>query len=52
MDSEPIATNDTLPIPSNANASSQLTPVEDEVIIRAVKLNKYFGEARPQGYRF
>ena len=44
MDSEPIATNDTLPTPSHGNASSQLASIEDEVIIRAVKLNKYFGD--------
>ena len=44
MDSEPLATNDTLPTPSNRNASSQAPSVEDEVIIRAVKLNKYFGD--------
>jgi ABC-type polar amino acid transport system ATPase subunit len=44
MDSEPIATNDTLPTSSNGNASSQVASVEDEVIIRAVKLNKYFGD--------
>jgi ABC-type polar amino acid transport system ATPase subunit len=44
MDSEPIAMNDGLPTPSHGNASSQPASVEDEVIIRAVKLNKYFGD--------
>src|SRR5947209_7233283 len=44
MDSEPIITNGILPTPSTGNSSSPPLPVEDEVIIRAVKLNKYFGD--------
>jgi ABC-type polar amino acid transport system ATPase subunit len=44
MDSEPIVTNGILPTPSPGNMSSSPLSVGDEVIIRAVKLNKYFGE--------
>ncbi|HZU04011.1 MAG TPA: amino acid ABC transporter ATP-binding protein [Ktedonobacteraceae bacterium] len=44
MDSEPIVTNGILPTPSPRNMSSSPLSVGDEVIIRAVKLNKYFGE--------
>src|SRR5437588_2795024 len=44
MDSEPIVTNGILPTPSPENTPSSSFTVGDEVIIRAVKLNKYFGE--------
>lgn len=44
MDSEPIVTNGILPTPSPGNMSSSPLSIGDEVIIRAVKLNKYFGE--------
>src|SRR5437764_2601084 len=44
MDSEPIVTNGMLPTPSPGNTPSSPLPVGDEIIIRAVKLNKYFGE--------
>src|SRR5213592_349732 len=44
MDSEPIITNGILPTPSTVNSSSPPLPVKDEVIIRAVKLNIYFGD--------
>src|SRR5438046_9715248 len=44
MDSEPIVTNGILPTPSTGKPSSSPLTVGDEVIIRAVKLNKYFGD--------
>jgi ABC-type polar amino acid transport system ATPase subunit len=44
MDSEPIVTNGMLPTPSPGNTPSSPLTIGDEVIIRAVKLNKYFGE--------
>ncbi len=44
MDSEPIVPNGILPTPSPGNPSSSPLTIGDEIIIRAVKLNKYFGE--------
>ena len=45
MDSDPARSNESLPAPYNENNQPQYTNgVEDEVIISAIKLNKYFGD--------
>ena len=45
MDSNPARSNESLPAPYNENNQPQYTNgVEDEVIISAIKLNKYFGD--------
>lgn len=45
MDSDQNMTNGGLSSSTNGNTPSQsLNPIEDETIIRAVKLNKYFGD--------
>ena len=45
MDSNPARSNESLPAPFNENNQPQYTNgVEDEVIISAIKLNKYFGD--------
>jgi len=45
MDSDPARSNESLPVAYNENNQPQYTNgVEDEVIISAIKLNKYFGD--------
>jgi ABC-type polar amino acid transport system ATPase subunit len=45
MDSDPTRANDALPSPYNGNAQSPAAnAVEDEIIISAIKLNKFFGD--------
>jgi ABC-type polar amino acid transport system ATPase subunit len=45
MDSDPTRANEVIPSPYNGNAHSQVSnAVEDEVIISAIKLNKFFGD--------
>ena len=45
MDSDPTIVNEALPAPYNRNSQSQAANgVEDEVIISAIKLNKFFGD--------
>ncbi len=45
MDSDPARLNESLPAPYNENNQPQYTNgVEDEVIISAIKLNKFFGD--------
>jgi len=45
MDSNPARSNESLPAPNNGNNQPQYTnDVEDEIIISAIKLNKFFGD--------
>src|SRR5256884_4646626 len=44
MDSHALEMNDTLTTTSTSNLTPVSNGVEDEIIIRTVKLNKYFGD--------
>ena len=44
MDSQQFNMNDALQTTSSGNLSQAINAVEDEIIIRTVKLNKYFGD--------
>lgn len=45
MNSDNIFQSDSVPLPAPGNPSSQpLHPIEDEIILRADKLNKHFGD--------
>jgi ABC-type polar amino acid transport system ATPase subunit len=44
MDSQPLEMNDALSTTSSGNLAQATNVVEDEIIIRTVKLNKYFGD--------
>src|SRR5438445_133986 len=44
MDSHALEMNDTLTTTSTSNLTQVSNGVEDEIIIRTVKLNKYFGD--------
>lgn len=44
MDSEQIQESDILAVPNSGSLSQNINVVEDEVIISAAKLNKYFGD--------
>src|SRR5256885_13071508 len=44
MDSHALEMNDTLTTTSTSNVTPVSNGVEDEIIIRTVKLNKYFGD--------
>lgn len=44
MNSHPLEMNDTLTTTSTSNLTQVTNAVEDEIIIRTVKLNKYFGD--------
>ncbi len=44
MDSQPLGMNDALATTSSGNLTQATNVVEDEIIIRTVKLNKYFGD--------
>ena len=44
MDSQQFNMNEALPTTNSGNLSQAINVVEDEIIIRTVKLNKYFGD--------
>ena len=44
MDSQQFNMNEALPTTDSGNLSQAINVVEDEIIIRTVKLNKYFGD--------
>src|SRR5579859_2835758 len=44
MDSEEAFNSRTISAPDSGNLAQMNNAVEDEVIIRAIKLNKYFGD--------
>ncbi len=44
MDSQQFNMNDALPTTSSGNLASSTYAVEDEIIVRTVKLNKFFGD--------
>src|SRR5256884_3738994 len=44
MDFQPLGMNDALATTSSGNLTQATNVVEDEIIIRTVKLNKYFGD--------
>ena len=44
MDSEQIETSDAFAVPISGSLPQNINVVEDEVIISATKLNKYFGD--------